>query len=78
MNNGRNANGQDQPNHPACQTDVNTCGLGGHKLTTEGTKIEVTLADGSRKAEDKDVESYQKSGRGTFKGCKVTKKDKFL
>jgi hypothetical protein len=80
MDTGRNANGQEDQPECQCQTDVNnTYGLGGHRLTTtDGFTIGVTLTKKSRKATPADLENYVNSERGEFKGCKVTKKDKFL
>jgi hypothetical protein len=82
MDTGRNANGQDppqpqqQPNQPEDQTEVKTYGAGEHKLTMQ-------LAQGSRillnsTATEDDLKNYKNSGRGKFKGCKVTKEDEFL
>jgi hypothetical protein len=80
MDTGRNANGQEeppQPNQPKGQTDVTTCGLGGHKFTSDGITIGVALAEESRElkadAKEEELKKYEESGSGTFKGCKVTK-----
>jgi hypothetical protein len=79
MNTGRNVNGDEtptedppRPQQPQNKTEdqTDTYGLGGHILNEDGN---MTLTKGTRLAKEADLKNYQKSGRGEFKGCKVTK-----